>query len=163
MKPVLYIDTAAHLPAVPLAVTEATPYLAAMSRPPPWVMERTHGRPHHAFAEGRREVDYMYDAFDARDNSLFRMGSTAIADYQRVMREKWTRIADTGGFVPGKWRWDGHESDRGAALPPFLRGFVEDGSWLVCTCREGQGCHLNGLAPVLAPWWDVRLYGRVTG
>lgn len=137
--------------------------LAAMAAPPKWVIDITAGRPAHAFAEGA-EVDLMRAAIAERANPLFAQGGRAWGTYAAALDARWSRV----DFTPGRWTYRQYVSPW---RPDGFKGFprAEDGGtvrevpgecYVVCTCREHEGCHLRILAPHLQrAGWRVTLYG----
>lgn len=159
--PILRLDTATALPSWQETLTafglrEPIPvgrHLAAMARPPGWVRSRTHGRPSAAcYAVGTEQETLLDAALRERANPLFYDGS-AFDRYRSAMLAKFEELGRAGYFEPGNLRWTRHGDVSSEPVP--------DGSWLVCTCKPAQGCHLQWLAPFLArAGWDVRLYGH---
>ena len=164
MRPVLHLLDAASLPnwqetliqrGVERARGADLPsvgrHLAAMAQPPIWVRALTHGRPDHLYAEGA-EVELMHAALAERRAPLFYQGAGAIDRYRDALVARWARQASAGDLAPGALTW---------TAPPLLdRHLVPHDSYLACTCKPGQGCHLQWLVPWLqSAGWDVTLYG----
>ena len=166
--PLLHLTSAALLPPIDHAPGRFVQRLAAMARPPHWVIDITSGRPRHAFAVGF-EVDLMHAAIAERANPLLSQGGRAWAAYAAALDERWKVLAAAGEFAPGAWVFDQYVSPY---RPDGYKGFPQarDGGhvrevpaecYVVCTCRPHEGCHLRLLAPhLVAAGWSVQLYGE---
>ena len=141
--------------------------LAAMAKPPPWVIALTRGRPAHAFADGADERELMAAAIAERANPLLSQGGTAWAAYAAALDARWSGLELEQGLAPGTWHWMRHDTTwrpdgypRSRVPGHEIGGPVRDGAILVCTCREHEGCHLRILAPhLIRAGWSVTLYG----
>ena len=161
------LTSAALLPPIDHAAG-VVPRVVAMARPPRWVIDITNGRARHAYAEGF-EVTLMDAAIAERANPLLAQGGRAWADYAAALDERWKVLVFAGEFSPGRWEYVQYNNPyRPDGYPkgfPRMDGtgtvrLVPADCYLVCTCREHEGCHLRILAPHLVrAGHDVTLYG----
>jgi len=162
----VHLTSAALLPPIDHAPGRFTQRLAAMARPPRWVIDITSGRPAHAFAEGA-EVELMHSAIAERANPLLSQGGSAWAAYAAALDARWSAAVDRHDFDPGTWHYLKHGTTwgrdgypRGRIPGEAIGGPVPNGCYLACTCRPHEGCHIQILAPHLVrAGWSVTLYG----
>jgi hypothetical protein len=164
---VIHLTSAALLPPIN-HIAGVTPRLVAMAKPPRWVIDITNGRARHAYAEGD-ELPLMDAAIRERANPLLSQGGRAWADYATALDERWAVLVTAGELSPGRWEYVQYNSPW---RPDGYKGFPRmDGTgtvriapadcYLVCTCREHEGCHLRVLAPhLIRAGHAVSLYGR---
>lgn len=162
----IYLTSAALLPEIDHAAPVVR-RLAAMARPPQWVIDITSGRPNNAYAAGD-ELPLMDAALRGRGTPLFSQGGDAMEVYTAALDARWSELVAQGAFAPGVWRYMTYER---ATRPDGFLGparAVEDGRtrevptecYVVCTCRAHEGCHLRILARHLVrAGWNVTLYG----
>ena len=166
MTPILRLTSAALLPPI-VHGPGLVPRVVAMARPPRWVIDITNGRARHAYADGY-ELALMDAAIHERANPLLAQGGRAWEAYAAALDERWKVLAAAGEFAPGRWEYVGYNSPYrpdGYMGIPRMDGTgtvreVPAECYVVCTCREHEGCHLRVLAPHLAAvGWRVTLYG----
>lgn len=110
--------------------------LAAMAAPAKWLAPYVSGRPAWSYAPDPLRP-LLWAALDER-----KAGSSGPARdaYRAAMDARWERCVDLGRLALGVWEWrDGSD----------VPGLVPDGARLTCTCKRGQECHLDWLAPHL--------------
>ena len=164
------LTSAALLPPV-VHGADYIPRLVAMVRPPRWVIDITSGRACHTYAAGAA-VGLMDAAIRERSNPLLSQGGRAWDAYAAALDKQWSVIVAGGGFAPGRWEYVKYtrlyRSDGSMGFPRMdetgMIRSVPDDCYLVCTCREHEGCHLRVLAPHLVrAGHAVSLYGKEIG